>query len=211
MSQTSPASRWRLDPLPTVLAADDWATVARGVAQRAELLDRVLADLYGPRRLLTSGLLPPELVWRQGMYRRAAWGAHPADRRRVVLAAADLGRDADGSWRVTADRVQAPSGLGYAMENRRVVSRLLPDAYRRAELHLLMPVSQVFRHGHPAMKAMEVPQVPAWAEANKPRVAEFLAFLDRELGGGWGVMMDDMLAGLMAGIGVVLFRHFVPL
>ena len=52
---------------------------------------------------------------------------------------------------------------------------------RRVEFHLLAPVSHVFRNSHPAMKEMEVPQVPAWAEANKPRVMEFLALLDREL------------------------------
>ncbi len=132
-------SGWRLDPLPTVVPADDWAAVSRGVEQRTELLDQVLEDLYGPRRLLTSGLVPPELVWRHGLFQRAAWGAHPAGRRRIVLSAVDVGRDADGSWQVTSDRVQAPSGLGYAMENRRVVSRLLPDAYRRAELHRLTP------------------------------------------------------------------------
>ncbi|GAA1932139.1 circularly permuted type 2 ATP-grasp protein [Nocardioides marmoribigeumensis] len=135
----STASGWRLDPLPTVVPAEDWEAVSRGVAQRALLLDRVLEDLYGPRRLLTSGLVPPEVVWRHGLFQRATWGAHPAGRRRVVLAAIDLGRDGSGEWRATADRVQAPSGLGYAMENRRVVSRLLPEAHRRAELHRLTP------------------------------------------------------------------------
>ena len=54
---------------------------------------------------------------------------------------------------------------------------------RRVEFHLLVPISQVFRHSHPAMKEMEVPQIPAWAEANKPRVTDFLALLDRELKG----------------------------
>jgi glutathione S-transferase len=53
---------------------------------------------------------------------------------------------------------------------------------RRLELHLLFPVSHVFRNSHPAMKEMEVPQVPAWAEANKPRIQEFIALFDRELG-----------------------------
>jgi glutathione S-transferase len=52
---------------------------------------------------------------------------------------------------------------------------------RRVELHLLFPVSHVFRNSHPAMKEMEVPQVPAWAEANKPRILEFIALLDSEL------------------------------
>ncbi len=131
-------SRWRLDPLPTVVDADDWARLERGVAQRARLLDAVVADLYGPRRLLTSGLVPPELVWRYGGYLRPAWGAHGrAGSPHLMLLATDVGRGAGGSWQVVADRTQAPSGLGYAMENRRVVARLLPDAYRRADLRRL--------------------------------------------------------------------------
>ena len=130
-------SRWRLDPLPTVVAAEEWAEVERGVAQRARLLEAVLADLYGARRLLTAGLLPHELMWRHGAYLRAAWGAHPADRPRIVVSATDIGRDAEGRWVAVADRTQAPSGLGYAMENRRVVARLLPEAYRRADLRRL--------------------------------------------------------------------------
>lgn len=131
------ASRWRLDPLPTVLTAEEWATVEAGVAQRALLLEKVLADLYGAQRVLTAGLVPHELLWRHGSYLRAAWGSHPTDRPRLVVAATDLGRGPDGSWRALGDRTQAPSGLGYAMENRRVVARLLPEAYRRAGLRRL--------------------------------------------------------------------------
>lgn len=130
-------NRWRLDPLPTMLAADEWAGLERGVAQRHLLLEQVLADLYGERRLLTSGLVPPELVWRHDGYVRSAWGTQPAGRPRIVLGATDVGRGATGAWHVIADRTQAPSGLGYAMENRRVVTRLLPDAYRGAGLRRL--------------------------------------------------------------------------
>jgi len=54
---------------------------------------------------------------------------------------------------------------------------------RRAELHLLLPLSNVFRHLHPAMKQMEDPQVPEWGETNKPRAMAFLQFLDGELKG----------------------------
>ncbi len=131
------ANRWRLDPLPTVLAADEWATLERGASQRVLLLETVLADLYGPRRLLGSGLVPPELLWRRDSYVRPAWGTQPTGRPRIVLGATDVGRGATGAWHVITDRTQAPSGLGYAMENRRVVSRLLPDAYRGAELRRL--------------------------------------------------------------------------
>ena len=120
-----------------MVAAEEWAAVERGVAQRARLLEAVLCDLYGARRLLTAGLLPHELMWRHGAYHRAAWGTHPADRPRIVVSATDLGRDGDGRWVAVADRTQAPSGLGYAMENRRVVARLLPEAYRRADLRRL--------------------------------------------------------------------------
>jgi uncharacterized circularly permuted ATP-grasp superfamily protein/uncharacterized alpha-E superfamily protein len=137
-------SEWRLDPLPTVLAHDEWSGLERGVAQRARLLESVLADLYGPRRLLTSRLVPPELLWRLEGYLRPAWGL-PAGRPRLVLSATDVGRAADGSWRVISDRAQAPSGLGYAMENRRVVARLLPDAYQSAELHRLTAYFGVVR------------------------------------------------------------------
>ncbi len=130
-------TQWRLDPLPTVVPADEWSRLERGVAQRVRLLEAVVADLYGDRRLLTSGLVPPELVWRQGGYVRPAWGAVPHGRPRIVLAGVDLGRGADGAWCAISDRTQAPSGLGYTMENRRVVARLLPEAYRGAELRRL--------------------------------------------------------------------------
>ena len=131
------SGQWRLDPLPTVVPGEEWQRLERGVAQRARLLEAVVADLYGDRRLLTSGLVPPELVWRPGGYVRPAWGPLAHGRPRVVLAALDLGRAADGSWCVITDRTQAPSGLGYAMENRRVVARLMPETYRGAELRRL--------------------------------------------------------------------------
>ncbi|MEZ5094460.1 circularly permuted type 2 ATP-grasp protein [Nocardioides sp.] len=137
-------TEWRLDPLPTVLTHDEWTGLERGASQRARLLEAVLADLYGPRRLLTSRLVPPELLWQLEAYLRPAWGL-PAGRPRLVLAATDVGRAADGSWRVISDRAQAPSGLGYAMENRRVVARLLPDAYQSAELHRLTAYFGVVR------------------------------------------------------------------
>lgn len=130
--------RWRLDPLPALVDAADWARLERGVGQRSELLEAVLADLYGERRLVADGLVPPELLWRWAGYQRPAWGAHPTGRApRLVLTATDVGRGPDGDWHVVADRTQAPSGLGYAMANRRVVARLLPDAYRTSDPHRL--------------------------------------------------------------------------
>ena len=126
--------------MPLVIDAAEWAPLEVGLAQRAELLNAILVDLYGEQRLLADGIVPA------GRGASATRGftrvvARPAaiDPRPLVLAATDLGRDADGAWRVLADRAQAPSGIGYAMENRRVISRVLPELYREAGLHRMEP------------------------------------------------------------------------
>ncbi|MEO0588777.1 MAG: circularly permuted type 2 ATP-grasp protein, partial [Planctomycetota bacterium] len=98
--------------------------------QRARVLNMVLADLYGPQRLLTEGLLPPELVFAHPHFLRPCHGiAVPGDQH-LILYAADLARNPDGSWWVVNDRTQAPSGAGYALENRVVLSRMLPGLFR---------------------------------------------------------------------------------
>jgi len=118
---------WRLDPMPLVIEAAEWAGLATGLAQRAELLNAVMADLYGDQRLLSEGVVPPGVVYGHPGYLRVMARPSMRDPRPLVLTATDLGRDTGGSWQVLADRVQAPSGLGYAMENRRVMSRVLPE------------------------------------------------------------------------------------
>ncbi|MDN5743897.1 MAG: circularly permuted type 2 ATP-grasp protein [Nocardioidaceae bacterium] len=130
--------RWQLDPVPIIIDAAAWKDVEVGLVQRAELLDAVLADLYGEQRLLTEGIVPPAVVFgHRGFARvmaRATAGQSP-----LLLSATDLGRGPDGTWHALADRTQAPSGLGYAVENRRVLSRVLPDLYREADLHRISP------------------------------------------------------------------------
>lgn len=141
---------WDLDPVPLLLDGDEWAGVSAGVAQRAELGDRLLADLYGPRTLLHRGVLPVEVVDGHPGYLHA-W-RRPADappRRELFLAGTDLGRTADG-WVVLDDRVQAPSGAGYAMANRRVVSRVLSGLHRRSRTRRLRPFFDAMRVGLPA-------------------------------------------------------------
>ncbi|MDO9378802.1 MAG: circularly permuted type 2 ATP-grasp protein [Nocardioidaceae bacterium] len=132
------AERWRLDPLPVVLDQAEWASLEVGLVQRAELFEAVLADLYGPQRLLSRGVLPPEVVLGHREFARAAVG-QPSGTRRLVVAATDLGRTSDGSWHVLADRTQAPSGAGYALENRRIVARVVPELYRDSGLQRLGP------------------------------------------------------------------------
>ncbi|HET9654323.1 MAG TPA: circularly permuted type 2 ATP-grasp protein, partial [Kineosporiaceae bacterium] len=122
--------RWEVDPLPVVLPADEWQALADGIAQRAELLDLLLADLYGPRTVLSNGLLPPAVVFGHEGFLREADQVRLPGPRQLLLAGADLGRGADGRWRVFGHRTQAPSGAGYAMADRRVVSRVLPGLHR---------------------------------------------------------------------------------
>ncbi|WP_085630942.1 circularly permuted type 2 ATP-grasp protein [Pseudomonas sp. R16(2017)] len=121
---------WELDLLPHVIAADEWQRLSAGLAQRARLLNAVLADLYGPQRLIREGLLPAELVFGHNNFLWPCQGISPPDGAFLHLYAADLARTPDGRWWVTADRTQAPSGAGYALENRTIVSRAFPELYR---------------------------------------------------------------------------------
>lgn len=146
--------QWMLDPLPVVIAADEWATIESGLAQRAELLDLILTDLYGSRRLLDDGLIPAEVVYgHPGFLRECDQVRLPGDHQ-LIQAAFDLGRDADGSWSVLADRTQAPSGAGYALENRLVASRVLPDLYRDADV---LRVAPFFRELRAALQRVAPP------------------------------------------------------
>jgi uncharacterized circularly permuted ATP-grasp superfamily protein/uncharacterized alpha-E superfamily protein len=136
---------WRLDPLPLVLDDREWAGLEAGLVQRAELLDAILADLYGARRLLTRRQIPAAAILDHDEYLRPLVGSEAVAGQRLFMIAADLGRDSRGDWKVISDRTQAPSGAGYAMQNRRVVSRVMPEIYRQANLHRLTPFFQAMR------------------------------------------------------------------
>jgi uncharacterized circularly permuted ATP-grasp superfamily protein/uncharacterized alpha-E superfamily protein len=128
--QDGAARPWNLSPIPVVFGPDTWQPLAGGLAQRARLLDRLLADVYGPRCLLAEGLLPPELLFNHPGFLRPCVGIVPALGRFLPLYSADVVRGPDGRFSVLADRPQAPSGVGYALENRIVLSRSLPEAFR---------------------------------------------------------------------------------
>ncbi|WP_407686763.1 circularly permuted type 2 ATP-grasp protein [Mycobacterium sp. HUMS_1102779] len=136
---------WHLDTLPIVLSAADWETLEAGLVQRSRLLNAVLADLYGPRRLLTEGLLPPELLFAHPGYVRAANGIEIPGHHQLFMHACDLSRLPDGSFRVNADWTQAPSGAGYALADRRVVAHALPDLYERIAPRPTTPFAQALR------------------------------------------------------------------
>jgi uncharacterized circularly permuted ATP-grasp superfamily protein/uncharacterized alpha-E superfamily protein len=130
---------WELDPIPMLLDAAEWQQIEAGLEQRARLLDLILRDLYGPQTLLKRGLLPPDLIYAHAGYLRPLLGALPADRRQLIFYAADLVRGPDGRVWVMADRTQAPSGAGYALENRSVMARTFPEFLEDAAVARLNP------------------------------------------------------------------------
>jgi uncharacterized circularly permuted ATP-grasp superfamily protein/uncharacterized alpha-E superfamily protein len=175
---------WELDPLPLLVDDMEWAALELGLVQRAELLDAILADLYGPRRLLADRLLPPEVVFGHDGFVRAADQIRAPGPHQLFLAAADLIRSSSGEWLVIGDRTQAPSGAGYAMENRRVVSRLLPGLYRDSRAQRLAPFFHAMRLGlqEVAPAGAEVPNVVLLTPGAQSETAFDQAFLSTLLG-----------------------------
>ena len=141
---------------PSSSARGEWTEIEGGLIERAELLDLVLADLYGPRELLRRRLIPPEVVLGHPGFLHACDGIRLPGEHQLFTYAADLGRGEDGRLVVLADRTQAPSGSGYAMENRLVCSRVLPTLYRDAGVHRLAPF---FRWLRSALQAAAPPGV----------------------------------------------------
>ncbi len=135
---TERAPAWRLDPVPLPLPAEEFAALESGLAQRARLIEAVLADLYGPQRLLAEGHLPPALAFANPGFLRPCRDLVP-EGARLHLYAADLLRAPDGRWTVLADRTDAASGLGLAAENRRLLARVLPEAFRPVQVRPLSP------------------------------------------------------------------------
>jgi uncharacterized circularly permuted ATP-grasp superfamily protein/uncharacterized alpha-E superfamily protein len=118
---------WMLDPLPILLTAAEWREIELGVAQRARLFDALLADVYGPQRLLADGTIPAELPFGHPNFLWPCHGITPAGGNWLHVHAVDIARSADGRWWALDDRTQTPSGPGYALENRQIVSRVFPD------------------------------------------------------------------------------------
>jgi uncharacterized circularly permuted ATP-grasp superfamily protein/uncharacterized alpha-E superfamily protein len=128
---------WPLETLPMLLGPQDWAAIERGVQQRARLFNAALADIYGPRTLFDEGLLPPSLVMAHPQYLRPMHGCQPPGGVFLHIAAFDLVRAPDGLWWVVAQRTQAPSGLGYLLENRLIIGQQFPEAFRALKVQRL--------------------------------------------------------------------------
>jgi uncharacterized circularly permuted ATP-grasp superfamily protein/uncharacterized alpha-E superfamily protein len=139
------ASDWSLDPIPLLIGSGEWAAIEHAVTQRAELLDLLLADLYGPRELIRKGIIPVEVVAGHPGFLRSCDRVGLPGERQLLSYACDLVRDPSGQVRVLSDFAQAPSGSGYALENRMVTSRVFPSLYREAQVHRLAPFFRSMR------------------------------------------------------------------
>jgi uncharacterized circularly permuted ATP-grasp superfamily protein/uncharacterized alpha-E superfamily protein len=130
---------WALDLLPFLIDEAEWAEIEQGVMQRAQLLNAVVADVYGPQTLLQRGQLPPALVFGHPGYLRSVRGFTPPGGQYLQVVAVDLARAPNGSWTVMSHRTEAPSGLGYALENRLIVSSQFAEPFRSLHVSRLAP------------------------------------------------------------------------
>ncbi|WP_425072814.1 circularly permuted type 2 ATP-grasp protein [Sagittula sp. S175] len=128
---------WPLSHLPVMIAEDEWNGLADGLVQRAELLERLMADLYGPAEVVAKGLLPPALIAQNPEWLRPLVGVTPRSGHFLHVLAFEVGRSPDGSWIVLGDRTQAPSGPGFALENRMATTRVFPELFPKANVHRL--------------------------------------------------------------------------
>ncbi len=136
---------WPMDPIPMVLDQHEWTSIERAVVQRATLLNAMLADLYGPQTLIRNRTLPPALLFANPHFLRPVSGIQPAGGVYLHAYAVDLARSPDGRWWVIADRTQAPSGMGYALENRLVAARTFPQVFMQCQVRQLTRYFQSLR------------------------------------------------------------------
>ncbi len=137
---------WQLDLVPLLIESNEWRSIESGMMQRAELLNLLLKDFYGPRNLIKKGILPPELLFSHPGFLYPCANIPMPGPRALTFYATDLVRDASGQINVLSDRTQAPSGAGYALENRLVISRVLPSLFRDSHAHRLANFFRTARH-----------------------------------------------------------------
>ncbi|HET19294.1 MAG TPA: hypothetical protein ENO16_01620, partial [Chromatiales bacterium] len=131
------ARPWTIDPVPLLIDPDEWDSIEAGLVQRSRLFDLILKDIYGEQTLIRDGLLPLELVYAHAGFLRPCVGIRPPGKHSLVLSAINLARGPDGRMWVIDDRTQAPSGAGYALENRTVIKRVMPELFQKYPVQLL--------------------------------------------------------------------------
>ncbi|MFB0872791.1 MULTISPECIES: circularly permuted type 2 ATP-grasp protein [unclassified Sphingobium] len=150
---------WPLGPVPLLIGAAEWTHIERGLAQRAELLERVISDIYSTQSLVRDGKLPASVVTGSPHYWRVMTGTPPPRGHHLHFYAADIGRGPTGEWRVLADRVRTPVGVGYALENRLALSRATGDLLSAMHARRLAPFFTELRRGLAADCARADPRI----------------------------------------------------
>ncbi|ARN80050.1 circularly permuted type 2 ATP-grasp protein [Methylocystis bryophila] len=173
---------WPLSRLPLLITESDWRGLAAGVTQRATLLERFLRDVYGEARLVAEGALPAAALAGSPNYIRPMHGVAPQGGRWLGFYAVDVTRGADGSWRVLGDRAQAPSGAGYAIENRLILARTFPSLYREMNVRRVGPFFRDFRVGLAATAQRSAPRICLMTPGPYSETYSEQALLARHLG-----------------------------
>jgi uncharacterized circularly permuted ATP-grasp superfamily protein/uncharacterized alpha-E superfamily protein len=173
---------WPLSHLPLLIEANEWREIAEGVKQRAELMERIVADIYGRGALVAAGDLPAAAVTGSADFLHPLHGVKPPGGHFLHFYAADLGRGPDGRWWVLGDRTQAPSGAGYALANRLLLSRAFPALYRDMIVERLAPFFQAFRSGLTALAERSDPRICLWTPGPLNETYFEQAYLARYLG-----------------------------
>jgi len=144
---------YEIDPIPLIIEWQEWELLSKGLKQRMRLLEAVLGDLYGPRLLLKDGLLPPDLVHSSPAFHQNTRDIQPSGGSWLLATGCDLVRDGSGVWKVIKDHTHTPGGLGQTLENRSVVSSVLPDLFETGQVAKLRPF---FDAEHRALQNMEI-------------------------------------------------------
>jgi uncharacterized circularly permuted ATP-grasp superfamily protein/uncharacterized alpha-E superfamily protein len=150
---------WPLSHLPLLIDEAEWQQLSAGIVQRAQLIELVLSDLYGEGRLVAEGAIPAAAIAGSTEYLRSVCGIKPPGGRYLNLYAADVGRGPDGRWWVLGDRTQAPSGAGYALENRLVLSRAFTTLYKSMNVERVAPFFEAFRDSLRASADRDEPRI----------------------------------------------------
>ncbi len=138
---------WQLNPIPLLIQSDEWNLIEIGLVERAELFNLILQDFYGEKNLIRQGIVPPELLFSHQGFLRPCHGIKLASRHQLILHAVDLVRGNNGKICVMSDGTQAPSGAGYALENRTVMNRVFPSLFRDSQVHRLSLFFSRLRQG----------------------------------------------------------------
>jgi uncharacterized circularly permuted ATP-grasp superfamily protein/uncharacterized alpha-E superfamily protein len=150
---------WPLSHVPLLIGEAEWQQICEAITQRATLLEKVMGDLYGDATLVASGAVPAAAIAGSADYLRSVRGVKPPGGRYLNVYAADLGRGPDGQWWVLGDRTQAPSGMGYALENRLVLSRAFTDLYKSMNVERVAPFFEAFRDSLRASADRDEPRI----------------------------------------------------